>query len=196
MNIQTQQPIRAKETDVKPWSHGPGKTRFDYENSNWRLEEMLNEDFFGLCTYLVRPGDMIWITDCEDQIVVVRADLVDKMTKKIWLSVIERFNAMPVVPIRKDLAKEITVDPGLAYRWRATRGGGHSILTRSGEIVAINFPSKDHALHAIEAMYRTGNFTPPPGREPIEQFVKGAKLFRPVNYGQNVDRESHADAAG
>ncbi len=168
-------PIRAKENELKPWSHGPGKTRFDYDNANWRLEEMLNEDFFGFCTALIRQGDLITITDCEDQIMVVRADVVDKMAQKLWISAVERLYAHPVVTPRKD----VSYDPGLTYRWRSPRGGGHAVITRTGEVVAINFPSKEHALHCIELMYKTGNFAPPAGREPTEQHVKGAKAFQP-----------------
>ena len=172
---QTSQPLRAKESDLKPWSTGPGKTRYDYDTPDFRLEEMLNDDFFGHCTVLLRKGDLITITDCEDQIMVVRVDTMDRPSMKAWLSQIERLHAHPVVAIRKD----VSFDPGLTYRWRAVRGGGHAIITRSGEIVAINFPSKEHALHAIEVMYKTGNFNPPAGREPFAQFVKGASIFRP-----------------
>jgi hypothetical protein len=168
-------PIRAKETDLKPWSHGPGKTRFDYDNANWRIDEMLNDDFFGFCASLLRLGDLITITDCEDQIVVVRVDTLDKANQKVWISAIERLYAHPVVAARKD----VSYDPGLVYRWRSPRGGGHAIITRTGAVVAINFPSKEHALHAIELMYKTGNFAPPAGREPTDQFVKGANVFQP-----------------
>jgi hypothetical protein len=186
------QPLRAKEAHLIPWSVGHGKTRYDYDNADWRLAEMLHDDFFGMCVALIRKGDLITITDCEDQIVTVRVDAVDKAAMKVWLSLVERLYAMPVVPIRKDVPN----DPGLTYRWRSARGGGHAIVTRSNEIVAINFPSKEHAMQAIEVMYKTGNFTPPAGREPTAQFVSEAKLFRPVNYGQNVDREPSAAASG
>lgn len=177
--------LRAKEKDLQQWSGFAAKARYDYDSVDYRLEEMLNNDFFGLCCSLLKKGDLITITDCEDQIVTVRVDSVDKTGMQVWLSAVERQFANPIVAPRQT---KLAHDPGLTYRWRTTRAGGHSIVTRTGEVVAINFGSREHAQRAVEQMYETGNLTPPYGHEPTAQFVKGARVFRPGdNHGHLTD---------
>lgn len=179
--------LRAKEKDLKQWSGFASKARYDYDSEDYRLEEMLNDEFFGLCCSLLKKGDIIVITDCEDQILTVRVDVVDKPGMKVWMSALERQFANPVVAPRQT---QLAHDPGLTYRWRTTRAGGHSIVTRTGEVVAINFGSREHAQRAIELMYESGNLTPPYGHEPTAQFVKGARVFRP---GDNSGIQPDAD---
>lgn len=188
--------LRAKEKDLKQWSGFASKARYDYDSDEYRIEEMLNNDFFGLCCALLKKGDLITITDCEDQIITVRVDNVDRPGMQVWLSSIERLYAHPIAPVRK----EIKNDPGFVYRWRSTRGGAHSIITRTGEVVAINFSSREHAERAIAHMYQTGEFAPPYGHEPTAQFVSAStRVFRPeASHGlqQNADRQPGNVASG
>lgn len=165
-------PIRAKESDLKLWSGVSSKARYDYDATDYLLDEMLNNDFFGYCTSLLRKGDQITITDAEDQIVIVRVDDVLKPERQVWLSTLERKHAYPVVVIKHES------DPGLVYRWRTTRGGGHAIVTRTGLVAGINFGSREEALRVIDDMYRENTFIPPYGHDPAG-VVKEALVFRP-----------------
>ncbi len=169
----TKQILRAKNKDLQLWSSSNGKARYDYDSKEYRLADMLTDDFFGQCD-LLRVGDQIFITDCEDQIMVVRVDTLERGVRKAWLSKLERIYAHPVVELRADHPD----DPGLVYRFRTTAAGGHSIVTGTGEVVAINFKSRESATQAIAAMYEKGSFEPPKGCEPTAQFVKGAKIFK------------------
>jgi hypothetical protein len=167
---------RAREEKMGCWSGSSALFgRYDYHDDQFRLEEMLNDDFFGSVYAMLRKGDLITITDCEDQIMVVRVDYVDRGALKVWLSKIERLYAMPVVA----LDTQLEYDPGLVYRWRAQRGGGHSILAADGSVVAINFSSRQEAEKVIAGMYKLKEFAAPAGHEPVEPFVKEAKAFRP-----------------
>lgn len=167
--------IRCDEKLISCWS-GAGAEfgRYDYRQENHRLSDMMTDDYFGNAYHLFRPGDMIYAFDCEDQGMVFRVDHVERATLKVYLSRIERLYAQPVVALRGDVAN----DPGLVWRWRARNGGGHSIITAKGEVVAINFPSKEVAEQAIRIMYDRSNFTAPSGHEPTNQFVKDAPVFR------------------
>ncbi len=167
--------LRAEEKMLSCWS-GPGAQfgRYDYKHEEHRLSDMLNDDYFGSITYALRPGDHIMITDCEDQIMNVRVDHIERHQHKVYLSRLERIYAMPVVT----LDSENPDDPGLVRRWRARNGGGHSIMTAKGELVAISFPSKEVAEQAIRIMYETKRFIPPVGHEPTKQFVRDTPIFR------------------
>jgi hypothetical protein len=167
--------IRASEKHISLWSgSGAAFGRYDYRPEEHRLFDMLNDDYFGDLAYMFRNGDMITIIDCEDQILTVRVDHVERTSRKVYLSRIERLYAMPVVALRSDVPD----DPGLAWRWRARQGGGHSIVTAKGELVAINFPSKEVAEQAIAIMYKNKVFSPPVGHEPTAQYVRDAPIYR------------------
>lgn len=170
----TRDTIRCRERDLEQWSNGQSRTRFDHSSKDYTLKDMLNEDYFGACWALLRPGDYVWITDCEDQTVVVRIDMVDKASMKVAMSTIEKLHAHPIVDNRSDDPN----DPGLVYRYRSVRGGGHCIVTEHGEVVAIEFPTREHAEQAIAVMYETRHFSPPPNHDP-EGRIKSAKIFKP-----------------
>lgn len=99
--------LRAKEKDLKQWSGFASKARYDYDSDEYRIEEMLNNDFFGLCCALLKKGDLITITDCEDQIITVRVDNVDRPGMQVWLSSIERLYAHPIAPVRKEIKNDL-----------------------------------------------------------------------------------------
>src|SRR5687768_14856588 len=123
--------LRSDEKKLSLWS-GAGAEfgRYDYRHPEHRLNDMLTDDYFGNITHMLRVGDMITIIDCEDQIMTVRVDHIERHSLKVYLSRIERLYATPVVT----LDSENLEDPGLVWRWRARNGGGHSILTAKGEI--------------------------------------------------------------
>lgn len=168
--------IRAKEQDLQLWGQGGTCARYDYTSHDYLMSEMLRNDFLCDCTYLLRKGDFIYITDCEDQIVVVRVDEVDKGARLVFISKIERLYALPVINARKGAPKD---DIGLIYRWRPTRAGGHSVITAAGEVFAINFETKSEAERAVANCYETGIFVPPFGHEPTVQYVSSnSKIYR------------------
>lgn len=168
--------IRAKEKDLKLWSSANWRARYDYDTEDFILDEILDDDFFGGCHGILKKGDYITITDAEDQVLTVRVDYIDKKALKIGLSKIERVHVLPVVPKRDNVPN----DPGLTYRWRSTRGGGHSIITAKGELVGINYPSKDEAVRAIENMYETKTYRPAPAHLPTRLFAKNVQIFDPA----------------
>ena len=168
---------RALRKDLTCWSGASAKRgRYDYDSNEFRLSEMLTNDFFGDVDYL-QPGDYIHVCDCEDQTIVVRVDIVDRQARKCWISKLERLYAIPVVETKDELPD----DPGLVYRSRGTRGGGHSIVTADGSVFAINFDTRTDAERAIANCYDTKIFVPPAGHEPTEEFVsKNAKTYKPA----------------
>ncbi len=167
--------LRAEQKNLSCWSGvGAKGARFDYSNDDHRLSDMLNDDYFGLCVPLLKKGDWIYLTDCEDQIMVVRVDYADRGSRTVKLSRIERLFAIPVVELKTDNPE----DPGLVWRWRARAGGGHSIMNAKGEVVAVNFANKELAEQAIAIMYEKGVFVAPTGHEPTSQFVKNAAVAR------------------
>lgn len=157
------------------WSGASAKRgRFDYDTPDFRMQEMVNDTFFGDCWSILKPGDYITVTDCEDQVITVRVDLVDKHARKVFLSKMERIYAMPVVEIDEDLPD----DPGLVYRYRSPRGGGHSIVTKSGAVFAINFDTRVEAERTIANCYEEKIFEVPAGHEPTEDYVsKNTKIW-------------------
>ncbi len=167
--------LRCDEKIISCWS-GAGAEfgRYDYRTEQHRLADILTNDYFGNAYHLFRIGDMITVIDCEDQIMVVRVDHIERGALKVYLSRIERLYALPVTGKASDFPE----DPGLCWRWRARNGGGHSIVTAKGEVVAVNFPSKDVAEQAIAIMYEKKIFSAPSGHEPTSQFVKDAPVFR------------------
>lgn len=168
--------VHAKEADLQIWSQGGTTARYDYTSAEYLMSEMLTNDFFCNCTLLLRKGDFIYMTDCEDQIMVIRIDEVDKSSRFIFLSKIERLYATPVVAV-----SGVVNDPGLIYRWRPTRAGGHSIITAAGEVFAINFETKEQANRCIANCLETKVFEAPFGHEPTAQYVSAnAKTYRPA----------------
>jgi hypothetical protein len=166
--------LRAEERLLSCWSgSGAAYGRFDYRHEDHRLQDMLNNDYFGNCPLLLKRGDFITIIDCEDQIMTVRVDFVDRRALKCHLSRIERLYALPVV-----MQSDDPDDPGLTWSWRARNGGGHSIINAKGEIVAINFASKETAEQAIAVMYEKKIYSAPTGHEPTKQFVKHAPIAK------------------
>lgn len=166
--------VQAKEVDLQIWGQGGNRARYDYTSDYYLMSEMLTNEFFGLCTYLIRKGDYIYITDCEDQIIVVRADEVDQQAHMVFLSKIERLYAIPVVAPSEDADS-----PGLIYRWRPTRAGGHSIITANAEVFAINFPTKQEAQRCIANCNETKIYAAPHGHEPTLQYVSAnAKVYQ------------------
>jgi hypothetical protein len=166
---------RALRKDLTCWSGASAKRgRYDFDSQEHKLSEILNDDYFGDIDYL-QPGDYIHITDCFDQIVTVRIDLTDRKARKAYLSRIERLYSLPAVEIRDELPD----DPGLTYRSRGTRGGGHCILTGDGSVFAISFDTRTDAERAIANCYESKIFIPPAGHEPSEEFVKNAKIWQP-----------------
>lgn len=106
----------------------------------------------------------------------VRIDLLEKRERKCRLSRIDRLYAMPVTTLNSDLPD----DPGLVYRSRGTRGGGHSIVCSDGSVFACNFETRTDAERAIATCYETQVFIPPAGKEPTEKFVsRNAKAYQP-----------------
>ena len=180
-------PIRANRDDLIPWSDAAAiHTRWDYDSSEYLLVEMLNDHFFGDCWDLLKGDDsdrkrsrrrhFITITDAEDQIVTVRVDLVDKVARKVFLSRIDRLYAMPVV----ELKEELPDDPGLTYRYRSLRGGGHAILTSDGSVFGILYETRTDAEREIANCYETKIFVPSAGHEPTPQYVSAnAKIYKP-----------------
>lgn len=167
--------LRSDEKRLSLWSGaGAEYGRYDYRHEDHRLHDILNTDYFGNNGHLFRVGDMITIIDCEDQIMVVRVDHIERAQLKVYLSRIERLYAMPVVK----LDSENPDDPGLCWKWRPRASGGHSIMTAKGEIVALNFPSKEVTEQAIKIMYDRKNFTPPVGHEPTRQYVRDTPIYR------------------
>jgi hypothetical protein len=168
--------LRALRNDLTLWSGASAKRgRYDLDCKDHRLSEILTDDFLGDVDFL-QPGDYITITDCEDQIVTVRVDLMDKQARKCYLSRIDRLYAMPVVELKTDLPD----DPGLTYRYRAPRAGGHSVVTADGEVFAINFANRTEAERAISNAYETKVFIAPAGHEPAEPFIsRNAKVYKP-----------------
>jgi hypothetical protein len=167
--------IRSDEKKISCWS-GAGAEfgRYDYRHDEHRLSDMLTDDYFGNNAIIFRIGDIITLIDCEDQIMTVRVDHIERSSLKLYLSRLERIHAMPVVTLKSDFPD----DPGLVWRWRARFGGGHSIITAKGEIVAVNFPSKEVAEQAIAIMYQNKKFTPPVGHEPTKQYVRDTPIFK------------------
>jgi len=165
--------LRAKEKDLKLWSSAHARARYDYDADEYLLDEMLNDEFFGGCHAILKNGDYITITDAEDQVIIVRVDFIDKKALTVGLSKMERLHALPVVKPREDVVN----DPGLAHRWRTSRGGGHSIITAKGELVGIQYASKDDAERAIAIMYENAKFIPAPAHMPTRQFAKNIKIF-------------------
>lgn len=168
-------PVRCDEKQLSQWS-GSGAVfgRYDYRHTEHRLNDMLNDDYFGNATHLLRIGDYITIIDCEDQILTVRIDYLDRHSMKAHLSRIERLYALPVVALRDDIPN----DPGLVWKWRSRAGGGHSIMTAKGEVLAINFPTREVADQAIRIMYDRKVFAAPPGHEPTKQYVRDAPVYK------------------
>jgi hypothetical protein len=159
--------VQAKESDLQLWGQGGNCARYDYNSEHYLMSDMLTNDFFCNCTYLLRKGDFIYITDAEDQIIVVRVDEVDQGSRRVVLSKVERLYALPVVTINEDLPD----DPGLTYRWRPTRAGGHSIITAAAEVFAVNFPNRQEAERAIANIYESKVFEAPHGHEPTAATV-------------------------
>lgn len=167
---------RAKPNDLSQWNGPAAKYgKFDYISHFYTLDEMLNDDFFGLCDWL-QPYDMIWITDCEDQIMVVRVDDYDRGTMKCMLSRLERMHAQPVVELRSDFPD----DPGFIYRWRPGRTGGHSVITEKGEVVAVKFNSREEAQRFIHNFYESGQLAVKPENDPGVLLSKNAKIYKPA----------------
>lgn len=167
--------VFAKETDLQIWGQGGNRARYDYTSTEYLMSEMLTNEFFGLCTMLVRVGDYITITDAEDQIIVVRVDETDKQAQLCYISKVERLYALPVVTTKSDNPD----DPGLTYRWRPTRAGGHSVITAKGEVFSINHDTKNEALRCIANCAETGVWVPPHGHEPTARFVSdNTKIYR------------------
>lgn len=176
MHDNTKSILRAKEADLVLWSSNSSlRGRYDYITDRFLLTEMLNDDFFGVCFALLQVNDIITITDAEDQIMDVRVDEIDKRKLKCRISKLERRYATPVVELRDDLPD----DPGLVYRYRPTRAGGHSIVTGHGELFAINFETRSDAERAIANVYDQKVFEAPAGHEPAPPFVSpNAKIFK------------------
>jgi hypothetical protein len=167
--------LRAREADLQVWGQGGNRGRYDYTTEQYLMAEMLNDDFFGACFALLRPGDYITITDAEDQILIVRIDEVNKASLKVYLSKMERVYAMPVVTAREGVKN----DPGLVYRWRPSRSGGHSVITARGEVFAVDFANRGEAERCIENCYDNGVFEAPHGHEVTERHVsKNAKIYQ------------------
>lgn len=179
-------PLRADRDDLVPWSDAAAiHTRWDYDTNQYLLEEMLNDHFFGDCWDLLgsnepdrkhsRRRHYITITDAADQIMVVRVDSVEKQARIVRLSKIERLYAQPVV----ELKDELPDDPGLVYRYRGPRGGGHAVICADGSVWAVNFVTRTDAERAIANAYDEKIFSPPAGHEPTADIVKGAKIYQP-----------------
>ena len=168
--------LRALRNDLTLWSGSSARRgRYDYDSKEFRMSEMLTDDFFGDIDFL-QAGDYITITDCEDQVMTVRVDLIEKRERKCRLSRIERLYVMPIAEIRDDLPD----DPGLVYRNRGPRGGGHSIVCADGSVFAINFETRTDAERAIANCYETKVFLAPAGHEPTDKFVsQNAKAYKP-----------------
>lgn len=169
--------VQADPKHLSVWS-GPSAQfgRMDYRTDQYRLGDMLNDKFFGLCWSHLKAGDYITITDCEDQLMTIRVDSIDRQTRKVFISRIERLHAIPCVDLKSDLPD----DPGLTYRYRSPKAGGHAIITGQGEVYAINFDTRTEAERAIANAYDTTIFQPPAGHEPREPYVsKNAKIYQP-----------------
>jgi hypothetical protein len=165
---------RAEEKRLRCWSGvGAEFGRYDYRVEDHRLEDILNDEYFGTCVHLLRNGDMINIVDLEDQIMMVRVDHVDRGMRRVLLSKIERLHAFPVVTTSDD-----PEDPGLVWRWRSRLGGGHSIMNKRGEVVAVNYASREEAEQAIKIMYENKTFSPKPEHAPTKQFVRTAPIAK------------------
>lgn len=167
--------VFAKQEDLHLWGQGGDYARYDYVSEHYLMSEMLRNDFFCNCTYLLRKGDWIYMTDCEDQIMVVRVDSVDQPMRIVFLSKLERVYAQPVVELKPDLPDDI----GLIYRHRPTRAGGHSIVTAKGEVFAINFPTRQEVERAIANCYESKVFEAPHGHEPTSDYVSAnSKIYK------------------
>lgn len=165
--------LRANIKNLSCWSgSGAAFGRWDYRSDDRRLNDILTNHYFGDQTHLLRLGDMITIIDCEDQIMEVRVDFLDKSAHQLHLSRIDRKYALPVV----ELDSENPDDPGLIWKWRSKNGGGHSIINAKGEIVAINFQTRELAEQAIAIMYKNKAFVAPVGHEPTKTFIKNAPV--------------------
>ena len=168
--------VQADPKHLSVWSgSGAAFGRLDYRTDEYRLSDMLNDSFFGLCWAMLKDGDFITVIDCEDQIMTIRVDRVERNTRKVFISRIERLYAMPAV----ELKTELPDDPGLVYRFRPTKSGGHSIVTAQGELFAINFETRTDAERAIARCYEDQSFAVPAGHEPVEPYVSpNAKIYR------------------
>ena len=167
--------LRALRNDLTLWSGSSARRgRYDLDCRDHKLSEILNEDYLGDIDFL-QAGDYIWITDCFDQIMTVRVDLIDKQARKCYLSRIDRLYAIPVV----ELKEELPDDPGLTYRFRGPRGGGHSVMTAAGEVFATGFDNRVDAERCIANCYAEKVFVPPAGHEPTGEIVKNAKIYKP-----------------
>ncbi len=165
--------LRADEKYISCWSGaGAQYGRWDYRHEDHFLPDMLNDDYFGSLTHLLKPGDWIYIQDAEDMLMTVRVDYADRASHKVTLTRIEKLSTLPVVTLRSDFPD----DPGMIYKWRGRAGGGHSIMNARGEVVAIMFPTRELAVQAIAVMYDKKIFTPPPGHEPTRNYVKNAPV--------------------
>jgi hypothetical protein len=158
--------VRAKENELL--APNAGFNLYHYTSDVYLMSEMLHPHFFGVCWALLKKGDHVLITDAEDKIVQVRVDSVERQTLKVELSVIVELTAKPII------AQQLNASPGapkLAHRWRAKRGGSHSIVNEDGKVLAVNFDSKQDAENHIGLMYQIGKFVAPKGHEPTPQTV-------------------------
>lgn len=168
--------LRADRKDLTLWSgSSAARGRYDYDSDTHRLDEICDDRYFGDCYDLLQKGDYITATDCEDQIMTLRVDLIDKSARKVFLSRIERLYASPVVALKNELPE----DPGLVYRYRTPRAGGHAIMTAAGEVHSINYDTRTDAERAIARMYDEKIFEVPAGHEPVEPYVsKNTKVYK------------------
>ncbi len=165
---------RAEEKQLSCWSGaGAAFGRYDYRTEEHRVEDMMNEEYFGNCTHLLKKGDMITIIDAESQILTILIDHIDRGMRRVLFSRVERLHAFPVVTTSED-----PEDPGLVWRWRSRNGGGHSILNKKGEVVAINYASREEAEQAVKIMYETKTFSPKPENAPTKQFVRTTPIAK------------------
>lgn len=113
---------------------GTGRSRHDYDCPDHLLEEMLHDDYFAGVMTNIELGDFVWVTDAAMSLTQLRIDTVDRKSRKVSVSIVEKLNVRPIVD-----------RTGYAVRWRGPRGGYWAITDADGKVIKADMRTKEEA---------------------------------------------------
>lgn len=127
-----------------PARTGSGKSRHDYDSKDHVLSEMMNETYWSTLIGDIVPGDLIWITDAESAMAIIRIDWIDTKARTVGISLQERLTERAVV-----------AGDGMAVKYRGPRGGLWCVLDDAGEIISRDNRTRDEAERQRDLMRST-----------------------------------------
>lgn len=146
--VQQSQPLRidiaCNRVYLTEWSAGQNRSRWDYDPPDHTLEDMIaaGDTYFRTVGYLLRSGDLVYVTDAAGKRATLIINIVDQVRGKVaW-------------DLDATHTEKTVVNEGQAYTIRNRGRARFSILDRDGKVIIADMASRDEAERELANLTR------------------------------------------